>query len=154
MKRLAAALVLSVLAGACQPQGPDFEVRNAGWRPPLGAGEIGVAYGSIVSRKDDAVIAVSSAQAEAVEIHATETADGMSRMVRIERLELPAGEPVTLSPGGLHIMVIRPDAARIAQASGAQSEGLGALAITFQLQSGANVEVLFPAAGPVPVSGR
>lgn len=149
MKRLAAALAMSVLAAACQPQGPEFEVRNAGWRPPLGGGEIGVAYGAIVSRKDDAVIAITSAQAEAVEIHATETTDGLSRMVRIERLELPAGEPVTLSPGGLHIMVIRPDAARIAQASGD-----GALTITFQLQSGSKVDVPFAAAGPVPVSGR
>lgn len=149
MKRFLFALVLSVLAGACQPPGPDFEVRNAGWRPPLGGGEIGVAYGSVVSRRADAIVGVTSSQAEAIEIHATETTDGMSRMVRLERLELPAGEPVTLSPGGRHIMVIRPDIDAIAQ-----SPGDGALLITFRLQSGTNVEVPFPAAGPFPDSGR
>jgi len=149
LKQFAAALALSVLAGACQPDGPAFEVRNAGWRPPLGGGEIGVAYGSLVSRKPDAVIGFSSDEAEAIELHTTETTDGVSRMVRLESIELPAGKPVTLAPGGMHIMVIRPDAARIAQASGD-----GALTITFRLQSGGSVSVPFAAAGPVPDPGR
>ncbi len=149
MKRLAVACVLMLTAAACEPAGPDFEVRNAGWRPPLGGSEIGVAYGSVISRKADAVIAVASTQAEAVEIHSTETKDGVSRMVRVETLPLPAGEPVTLSPGSMHLMVIRPDAGAIAQASGD-----GALSITFRLQSGANVTVPFPVTGPVPAQGR
>lgn len=149
MKHLVAAFALLALAACQPPQGPEFEVRNAGWRPPLGGGEIGVAYGSIVSRRADAVVGISSSQAEAVEIHATETVDGMSRMVRQDVLELPAGEPVTLEPGGLHIMVIRPDTAGIAQ-----SPGNGALVITFRLQSGSSVDVPFPAAGPVPAPGR
>jgi copper(I)-binding protein len=153
MKRLVAAPLMSALAlfalGACQPPGPDFEVRNAGWRPPLGGGEIGVAYGSIVSRKADTVVGLASDEAEVIELHSTETVDGMSRMVKLETLDLPAGEPVTLEPGGMHLMVIRPDTAKIAQSSGD-----GALTITFRLQSGANVDVLFPVGGSVPGSGR
>jgi copper(I)-binding protein len=32
--------------------------------------------------------------------------DGMMKMRRVERIDLPAGETVTLEPGGLHIMLI------------------------------------------------
>lgn len=39
-----------------------------------------------------------------VMIHTTVEEDGVAKMMHIEGLDLPAGETVTLKPGGLHIM--------------------------------------------------
>ncbi|NCC28249.1 MAG: copper chaperone PCu(A)C, partial [Gammaproteobacteria bacterium] len=43
---------------------------------------------------------------EVVELHTHVEEDGMMRMRRIEKIEIPAGETVTLKPGGLHVMLI------------------------------------------------
>ena len=44
-----------------------------------------------------------------VEIHRSETIDGMSRMRRIPVLEIPAGGEAILERGGLHLMLMRPE---------------------------------------------
>lgn len=53
-----------------------------------------------------ALVAAESDAAGTVELHTHSLADGMMKMRRIERIELPAGLPVTLKPGGLHVMLI------------------------------------------------
>lgn len=56
----------------------------------------------------DTLVAARSGAAGLVEIHQTrETADGMSEMGRVEGgVAVPAGELVSLEPGGLHIMLM------------------------------------------------
>jgi periplasmic copper chaperone A len=44
--------------------------------------------------------------AEVVELHTHTMDDGMMKMRRVERIDLPAGETVTLAPGGFHVMLI------------------------------------------------
>ncbi|EGV18212.1 copper chaperone PCu(A)C [Thiocapsa marina] len=53
-----------------------------------------------------ALIGAESAVSEIVELHTHVEEDGMMRMRRIEKIEVPAGETVTLKPGGLHVMLI------------------------------------------------
>ncbi|MGE5153247.1 MAG: copper chaperone PCu(A)C [Bdellovibrio bacteriovorus] len=53
-----------------------------------------------------ALVGGSSPVAEVVELHTHIHADGMMRMRRVERIEVPAGDTVRLQPGGLHIMLI------------------------------------------------
>ncbi|MBK1631046.1 hypothetical protein CKO31_09900 [Thiohalocapsa halophila] len=55
---------------------------------------------------DRALVAAESTAADTVELHTHTMDDGMMQMRRIERIELPAGEAVTLAPGGLHVMLI------------------------------------------------
>lgn len=55
---------------------------------------------------DRALVAAESAAAATVELHTHTMSDGMMQMRRVERIELPAGEEVTLAPGGLHVMLI------------------------------------------------
>jgi copper(I)-binding protein len=55
---------------------------------------------------DRALLAAASDQAEVVELHTHRMEDGMMRMRQVEQIELPAGERVTLEPGGLHVMLI------------------------------------------------
>lgn len=51
------------------------------------------------------VVAVSSPQARAVEIHESRQVDGMWQMRRLQELPVPAGGKALLQPGGAHLMV-------------------------------------------------
>lgn len=55
---------------------------------------------------DHALLAAESDKAEVVELHTHRMDDGMMRMRQVEQIDLPAGERVTLEPGGLHVMLI------------------------------------------------
>jgi copper(I)-binding protein len=52
------------------------------------------------------LIAASSPAAGAVGVHAMKMVDDVMRMRQITALELPAGKPVALSPGGYHLMLL------------------------------------------------
>jgi periplasmic copper chaperone A len=53
-----------------------------------------------------ALVAATSPAAESVELHTHTEEGGMMRMRRLERIEIPAGETLSLEPGGLHLMLI------------------------------------------------
>lgn len=55
---------------------------------------------------DDRLEAVQAAGVEAA-LHLTETgADGVSRMLPVEGVDIPAGATVTLAPRGIHVMFV------------------------------------------------
>lgn len=55
---------------------------------------------------DDELVAVSSPDADAVEIHRSEIdAAGRATMSEVESLAVPARSEVTFEPGGLHVML-------------------------------------------------
>jgi copper(I)-binding protein len=55
---------------------------------------------------DHALVAGRSDAAKTVELHTHINDQGIMRMRRIDRIDLPAGSEQTLEPGGLHIMLI------------------------------------------------
>jgi periplasmic copper chaperone A len=55
---------------------------------------------------DRALLFAASAVSEVVELHTHRMEDGMMKMRRVDQVALPAGETVTLAPGGLHVMLI------------------------------------------------
>ena len=55
---------------------------------------------------DRALLSAASGVSEAVELHTHRMDDGMMKMRRVDQIDLPAGEAVTLAPGGLHVMLI------------------------------------------------
>jgi copper(I)-binding protein len=56
---------------------------------------------------DDTLLKVETDAAQAAELHETQIdAEGVMRMRPLDRLPLPAGAPVTLEPGGKHIMLL------------------------------------------------
>ena len=59
-------------------------------------------------RSDQAAVltAVRSPLAASAEIHSMSNDNGVMRMRRLPRLDLPAGETVRLVPGGTHIMLL------------------------------------------------
>jgi periplasmic copper chaperone A len=58
------------------------------------------------STKPHALVSATSPAAKTVELHTHVQENGMMRMRRIERIEIPAGGRTVLAPGGLHVMLI------------------------------------------------
>ncbi|MDJ0880018.1 MAG: copper chaperone PCu(A)C [Gammaproteobacteria bacterium] len=55
---------------------------------------------------DAAIVYAKSPVADIVELHTHVNDQGVMRMRKIERIELPAQQTVTLKPGGLHVMLL------------------------------------------------
>jgi hypothetical protein len=56
--------------------------------------------------QDLALVSADSSASDVVELHTHTMDEGMMKMRRVEQIDLPAGETVTLEPGGLHVMLI------------------------------------------------
>ncbi len=58
------------------------------------------------SKENRALVAAESTAAGVVELHTHVNEDGVMKMRKIDKIDIPAGETVTLKPGGLHVMLI------------------------------------------------
>lgn len=127
---LAAAALLAASCGGSDAGASGVEVTDAWARTSPAAATAGAAYFSITAENDTSIVSASVPDdvAGTVEIHETvpvedsemsddmatdedhdmEGMDGMGAMTmqQLDVLELPAGETVTLEPGGLHIMLL------------------------------------------------
>jgi copper(I)-binding protein len=56
--------------------------------------------------QDLALVSAESPASDVVELHTHTMDEGMMKMRKVEQIDLPAGETVTLEPGGLHVMLI------------------------------------------------
>ncbi len=54
------------------------------------------------------VVGAESAAFGSIELHKTEVVDGTAKMLRQDRLEIPAGGELALKPGGYHLMLMQP----------------------------------------------
>jgi copper(I)-binding protein len=141
---LAVAIALAI-TGACEPERDGLAVSGAVYRAPLSASDVGVAYVTLRSQRDDRIIGVSSDRAATIEMHQTITDDGRSRMSRVDAIDLPAGEDVVFTAGGLHLMVISPRTAAASDGAAQDGEASATFPIQFQLESGATQIVRFKA---------
>jgi copper(I)-binding protein len=98
--------VFLVSVAACAGGAP-ITLRNAWVRPAPDVSQETAAYLDIVNTgSSDALVAVESPDATAVQIHQTIPGpDGMAAMQMTSRLEIPAGATVPLAVGGTHLMV-------------------------------------------------
>lgn len=105
IQHLAAAALLALLPISALA-GQTVSVSEAWVRASITALRPGVAYLTLESRTDDRLTGATTPAADEVMIHSSEEADGVSRMVHLPALELHAGEPVVLAPGGVHLMLV------------------------------------------------
>lgn len=101
------ALVLGalLLAGSAVAADPVV-VRNAWIRAPAPGQPVAGAYMEVTAAAKSALVAISSPVAARGELHSTKMEGGIMKMRPAERIELAAGRPVKLEPGGLHVMLI------------------------------------------------
>lgn len=95
-----------VLASAALAQTGQLEVRDAWARATPGKAETGAAYVTIVSPTADRLVSVSSAVAKKAELHTMSMAGMVMQMRPVAGVDIPAGKPVSLKPGGEHIMLL------------------------------------------------
>lgn len=118
----------------------DVTISNGWARASVLASRPVAAYLTITSDESDQLVAIATPIAGNVTIHAVETGnDGVSRMVEVDALDLPSGEPVTLAPGGMHLMLMG--------LPKKLEEGTD-LPLIMTFASGARVEVSVPVLGP------
>jgi copper(I)-binding protein len=94
-----------LIAAAAFAQSPAVEVRQAWARATPGKAENSAAYLSIRSATTDRITRVSTPIAKKAELHSASTEGGIMNMRPLGDLDLPAGQAVTLKPGGAHIML-------------------------------------------------
>lgn len=61
---------------------------------------------TLTSTEDARLVAVSSPAAKRAEIHSSGMSGGVMTMQAVEAIDLPAGKPVQLKPGGFHVMLL------------------------------------------------
>ena len=82
------------------------EVKEAWARATPAKAENGAAYVTLVSPVADRLVAASTPVAKKAELHEMSMQNGVMKMRQVDGIALPAGKPVTLKPGGYHIMLL------------------------------------------------
>lgn len=91
--------------GAASTQTGQLEVTNAWARATPGKSDVGAAYATIQSPTADRLVAASSPVAKKVDLHTMTMSGTVMQMRPVAAIDIPAGQPVTLAPDGLHIML-------------------------------------------------
>ena len=105
-RRVLAIAACLVVARAASAQTSQLEVAGAWARATPAKAETGIAYLTIRSPAADRLVAVSSPVAKKAELNSMEMSGMVMKMRPLASLDIPAGQPVTLKPGGDHIMLI------------------------------------------------
>ncbi len=103
LRLLAIVASLLIASAAAAQTGP--EIKDAWARATPGKAENGAAYLTIVSPVADRVTAVSTPVAQKAELHTMSMEGGVMKMRPLAGIDLPPGQPTTLKPGGMHIML-------------------------------------------------
>ena len=101
---LSAMFIASILISACSKQ-DSIEIKNQWVRASNDGQDVSAAYMTIVSNEDTSLIAIYSDVADVIEIHSKSMENGVMKMRMLDTLDLTAGKPTELSPGGFHLML-------------------------------------------------
>lgn len=102
MRKFVSVVVSLLLLGACG-QSAEVEIDNAWVRDTAGGTGSAAVFMTITSPDSDRLIAASTPAAEKTDLMTMETKGGAMAMAYLDAIDLPAGETVSLDPGGLHV---------------------------------------------------
>ena len=105
-QRILVLVAFLLLAGGAAAQTGSVEVRDAWARATPGKADIGGVYLSLQSPVPDRLTGLSTPVASTAQLHTGAMEGGIMKMRPLPGLDLPAGEPVTLKPGAMHIMLL------------------------------------------------
>lgn len=111
MKKLFFVTLLCVsVVSACQGDpGPAIAITDVRIIAPVPGSNAGVAYMTIANNSEEAIVisGIRSPQFDRVEMHETTIDEhGVSRMQRLEQVEIPADESGEFRAGGKHLMLM------------------------------------------------
>ncbi len=101
---LSAMFIASILISACSKQ-DSIEIKNQWVRASNDGQDVSAAYMTIVSNEDTSLITIDSDVTDVIEIHSMSMENGVMKMRMLDTLDLIAGKPTELSPGGFHLML-------------------------------------------------
>ncbi|MGE0257941.1 MAG: copper chaperone PCu(A)C [Alphaproteobacteria bacterium] len=101
-----AVAVLCLYSAAAVAQTGGVEIKDAWARATPGSAENGAAYVTLLSPSGDRLTGVSSSAAKVSQLHEMANEGGVMKMRELSAIDLPPGQPVTLKPGGAHIMMM------------------------------------------------
>lgn len=134
------AAVAAILGpGASAANSDTIQITKAWTRATPPGAKVGSGYVTItnVGKTSDRLTGVTMTFAERTEIHEMSMAGGTMKMRQLkEGIEIPAGESVTLRPGGLHLMHMglnREPIEGIAETGTLRFEIAGDIEVTFQV---------------------
>ena len=99
-------LLFCSLANACDSH-KQIKIKDSWVRATMGGSHMTAAYMNIKNDSDDADVLykVTSKQAGKIELHKIVDEKGVSQMVQIDKIVIPAKQEVKLSPKGLHAVI-------------------------------------------------
>lgn len=110
MKFLTLAIALSACAAPAfflsYPAVAEVVARDPAAYETAAGMKVGAALMGLHSDQDDALVGASSPVCERVEIHSMSEDNGVMKMRKEDRLDLPADKIVKLEPSGYHLMLI------------------------------------------------
>lgn len=99
-------ILVALAALIAAPALAQVDVTGA-WVRATVPGQMGTGAFMTLTAKDGArIVGAESPVAGVVEIHEMKMEGGVMKMRAIDALELPAGKPVELKPGGYHVMLL------------------------------------------------
>ncbi|HEX6944836.1 MAG TPA: copper chaperone PCu(A)C [Casimicrobiaceae bacterium] len=104
--RLASAVLCAIVLCVAGEAGAEVTAKNAWVRGTVKGQTATGAFMTITSTENAKLVGIRSAAAPMVELHASSMDKGVMQMHAIEALDLPAGKPVELKPGGHHVMMM------------------------------------------------
>ena len=102
-------LIVTIVAGFSSTEAPLVATDVVINAPPPGV-KMSAGYLTLHNNTSEpiTITRVSSPQFGSVEMHETVTRDGVSRMVALGELRIPAGKSVRFEPGARHLMLMQP----------------------------------------------
>ena len=98
-------LIAAVLVPTAAPAADAIRVIDPWARATVSGQKVGGVYMEIISPRDARLTGVASPVARTAEVHLMTMDGGTMKMRVVEALDLPAGRPVKLAPGGYHVML-------------------------------------------------
>ena len=64
------------------------------------------AFMELTGKSNARLVSAASPAAKTVEVHSMKVENGIMKMFPVDGVDLPAGKPVKLAPGGFHVMLL------------------------------------------------
>jgi periplasmic copper chaperone A len=99
-------MIVSIcLLGAAVLVQAEVKMTDAWVRASNPGQSVAAAYVTLSSPQDVTLVYAETERAGTVEMHSMTMQNGVMKMRSMEELPVPAGKPVKLAPGGLHLML-------------------------------------------------
>jgi len=95
-----------VLLSATAAHAQEISVKDAWIRGMVQGQSATGAFMELTGKSNARLVGVTSLATKTVEVHNMKVENGVMKMFPVDGVDLPAGKPVKLAPGGYHVMLM------------------------------------------------